>query len=95
MPETASAPEARATAVADAVEETEAPATETAAAEDRAPQDAPTRPAALDGGEAESEPDLAAELRAVEEAAGEEMTAVLTAALDRLGAAHHRPFSRS
>jgi hypothetical protein len=39
--------------------------------------------------------DLAAELRAVEEAAEEEVTAVLTAVLDRLGAAHHRPFSRS
>lgn len=35
--------------------------------------------------------DLAAELRAAEE----EVTAMLTAVLDRLGAAHHRPFSRS
>jgi hypothetical protein len=39
--------------------------------------------------------DLATELRAAEEAAVERVTAVLTAALDRLGAAHHRPFSRS
>jgi len=45
-------------------------------------------------------PDLAAELAAVEQAAVEEMaveqtTAMLTAVLDRLGAAHHRPFSRA
>jgi hypothetical protein len=39
--------------------------------------------------------DLAAELLAAEEASAEEVTAVLTAVLDRLGAAHHRPFSRS
>jgi hypothetical protein len=39
--------------------------------------------------------DLAAELRAAEEVAAEEVTAMLTAVLDRLGAAHHRPFSRS
>jgi hypothetical protein len=40
-------------------------------------------------------PDIAAELKTAEEAATEEVTAVLTAALDRLGAAHHRPFSRA
>jgi hypothetical protein len=53
--------------------------------------------AAEPAGEAQagSEVDIAAELRAAEEAATEEVTAVLTAALDRLGAAHHRPFSRS
>jgi hypothetical protein len=39
--------------------------------------------------------DIAAELLAAEEAGTEEVTAVLTAVLDRLGAAHHRPFSRS
>ncbi len=39
--------------------------------------------------------DIAAELRAAEEAATAEVTAVLTAVLDRLGAAHHRPFSRA
>ena len=38
--------------------------------------------------------DLSAELRAAEETAAEEVTAVLTAVLDRLGSAHHRPFSR-
>jgi hypothetical protein len=38
---------------------------------------------------------IAAELMAAEEAGAEEVAAVLTAVLDRLGAAHHRPFSRS
>jgi DNA-binding protein YbaB len=40
-------------------------------------------------------PDIAAEIRAAEEVAAEQVTAVLTGVLDRLGAAHHRPFSRS
>jgi hypothetical protein len=44
---------------------------------------------------AEDVPDIAAELKAAEEAAADEVTAVLTAVLDRLGAAHHRPFSRA
>jgi hypothetical protein len=39
--------------------------------------------------------DIAAELMAAEEVAAEEVTAVLAAVLDRLGAAHHRPFSRA
>jgi hypothetical protein len=39
--------------------------------------------------------DIAAELKAAEEVAAEQVTAVLTAVLDRLGAAHHRPFSRA
>ncbi len=39
--------------------------------------------------------DIAAELEAAEEIAAGEMTAVLTSMLDRLGAAHHRPFSRA
>jgi len=39
--------------------------------------------------------DISAELRAAEEVEAEEVTAVLTEVLDRLGAAHHRPFSRS
>ena len=43
----------------------------------------------------EEVPDIAAELLAAEEAANAEVTAVLTAVLDRLGAAHHRPFSRA
>jgi hypothetical protein len=40
-------------------------------------------------------PDLAAELATAEELITDQTTAVLTAALDRLGAAHHRPFSRA
>ncbi len=36
-----------------------------------------------------------ARLKAAEEAGAEEVTAVLTGVLDRLGAAHHRPFSRA
>jgi hypothetical protein len=39
--------------------------------------------------------DIAGELNAAEETADAEVTAVLTSVLDRLGAAHHRPFSRS
>ena len=39
--------------------------------------------------------ELAAELALVEEAMAEQDTALLSAVLDRLGAAHHRPFSRS
>ncbi|MGD0454789.1 MAG: hypothetical protein ABSB69_14445 [Solirubrobacteraceae bacterium] len=38
---------------------------------------------------------LAAEDVAAEQVSAEEVTAVLTAVLDRLGAAHHRPFSRA
>jgi hypothetical protein len=38
---------------------------------------------------------VAAESIAAEDVSAEEVTAVLTAVLDRLGAAHHRPFSRS
>jgi hypothetical protein len=39
--------------------------------------------------------DMAAELEAAEAVAAEHVTAVLTGVLDRLGAAHHRPFSRA
>ena len=38
---------------------------------------------------------LAAELKAAEEASEREVTAILKGVLDRLGAAHHRPFSRA
>jgi hypothetical protein len=55
------------------------------------PEDLPAPPDELP----EDLPDIAAELKAAEEAATAEVTAVLTAVLDRLGAAHHRPFSRS
>ena len=43
----------------------------------------------------QARPDIAAELAALEESMAVETTAVLTAVLDRLGAAHHRPFSRA
>ncbi len=39
--------------------------------------------------------DISAGIKADEEVAAEEVTAVLTGVLDRLGAAHHRPFSRA
>jgi hypothetical protein len=44
---------------------------------------------------APEQPDLAAELQALEASLAEDTTAVLNAVLDRLGAAHHRPFSRA
>jgi hypothetical protein len=39
--------------------------------------------------------DAATRAKLAEELAAEEVTAVLTGVLDRLGAAHHRPFSRA
>lgn len=39
--------------------------------------------------------DVSTALREAEEVAAEQVTAVLTSVLDRLGAAHHRPFSRA
>ena len=53
-----------------------------------------TEPAAQTPGKALAQ-GISAELMAAEEVAAEEVTAVLTAVLDRLGAAHHRPFSRA
>jgi len=43
---------------------------------------------------AEPQADLVAELAAVEAQIAEQVTDLLTGVLDRLGAAHHRPFSR-
>jgi hypothetical protein len=62
-----------------------------------APQSASHTPETGRRPDAQAEPvaDIAAELRAAEEATEEEVTAMLAAVLDRLGAAHHRPFSRS
>jgi hypothetical protein len=62
-----------------------------------APQGAPHTPDAEQQPDTKPEQiaDIAAQLRAAEEVAEEEVTAVLAAVLDRLGAAHHRPFSRS
>jgi hypothetical protein len=45
--------------------------------------------------DAEAPLDMSAEIAAAEEVAAEQVAAVLTGVLDRLGAAHHRPFSRS
>jgi len=72
------------------------PAEEHAARTTAASADA-EEPASADAAPAEEQPpaDLAAELRAAEEVAAEEVTAALSTVLDRLGAAHHRPFSRS
>lgn len=55
------------------------------------PQPVPEPEVALE----QEQPDISAELLALEESAAAETTAVLTAVLDRLGAAHHRPFSRA
>jgi hypothetical protein len=74
------------------------PAPEEAAqpdSEPEAPAISATEPATATASEQEQPEDLAAELQLAEEVAAEEVTAILTAALDRLGAAHHRPFSRS
>jgi hypothetical protein len=88
---------------ADAEIEPAAPADETELGAEIAAE-----PAAPDHAEGKTEPqaeatvepatpvvDLAAELRAAEEVAAEQVEAVLTGVLDRLGAAHHRPFSRA
>jgi hypothetical protein len=56
------------------------------------PGDDPGPAGQLDGLAAEL---MAAEDVTAEQVSAEEVTAVLTAVLDRLGAAHHRPFSRS
>jgi hypothetical protein len=52
---------------------------------------APTPEEPVQAEESAPEPDISAELAELEE----QTTAVLTGVLDRLGAAHHRPFSRS
>jgi hypothetical protein len=46
-------------------------------------------------GEEDTRGDVSAEIREAEEVAAEQVTAVLSGVLDRLGAAHHRPFSRA
>jgi hypothetical protein len=71
---------------------TSAPSVVASHMDEPAVEEAP-EPAADTGSEPVA--DLAAELQQAEEVAAEEVAAVLTAVLDRLGAAHHRPFSRS
>jgi hypothetical protein len=50
---------------------------------------------AVDRAPSDAQASIEAELERAEEAAEEQVTAVLTGVLDRLGAAHHRPFSRA
>jgi hypothetical protein len=50
---------------------------------------------AEESGLQEQTADISAQIKAAEEVAADQVTAVLTGVLDRLGAAHHRPFSRS
>jgi hypothetical protein len=59
------------------------------AAPDPVYPDPPAQPAASEPGE-----DLATELESLEDQMAAETTDLLTGVLDRLGAAHHRPFSR-
>jgi hypothetical protein len=54
----------------------------------------PERPVAVEPEVLEPAEDLAAELASVEAQMTAETTELLTSVLDRLGAAHHRPFSR-
>jgi hypothetical protein len=69
----------------------EQPAGETAAPDSMEPEDRQVEP---EDGQAQGS-DISAELEAAEESAAAEVTAVLTSVLDRLGSAHHRPFSRA
>jgi hypothetical protein len=80
--------------------------TEPVAVAESQPDDSAAVDAEAEGAEPEKTPDpepvitaesvdLAAELKAAEEIAAEQVKAVLTGVLDRLGAAHHRPFSRA
>jgi hypothetical protein len=61
------------------------------------PSSSGEEPTASGAGDAGAEPgsEDSAELKVAEEAAAEEVSAVLSAMLDRLGTAHHRPFSRA
>jgi hypothetical protein len=72
-----------------------------------APEPEPLAPTSIEEGAAElaeapiegatsAEPsDISAPMKPEEEVAAEQVTALLTDVLDRLGAAHHRPFSRA
>jgi hypothetical protein len=91
-PELVTAPEPESTAEPEppAAVEIVAPAPdESAPREPALAQATPEEPAQAE--ESIPEPDISAELAELEE----QTTAVLTGVLDRLGAAHHRPFSRA
>ncbi len=84
--------------VADLEPEASRPADGDASAQtsqDRPPQSSASEPAVGELVTDEPAVDLSRELHDLEEVAAEEVGAALTAILDRLGAAHHRPFSRS
>jgi hypothetical protein len=82
-------------AVAAATESTSNPE-KTPAPEALAPDAHPPQAPSSEAVEPEALPaDLSSELKAAEEAGVKEIAATLTAVLDRLGAAHHRPFSRA
>lgn len=59
------------------------------------PDAGPDEPDEAAPGDNDAPADISAEIKQAEEVAAEEVTAVLSGVLDRLGAAHHRPFSRA
>jgi hypothetical protein len=71
------------------------PKTEPVSEQTPEPEPEPQPEAAQEQEHEQEQPDISAELLALEESSATETTAVLTAVLDRLGAAHHRPFSRA
>jgi hypothetical protein len=78
-----------------AVAAPEAPAAPDAAAEPATAAEPNAADAAEPPARSDEPTDLSAELAAAEAALAAQTTRVLTLALDRLGAAHHRPFSRA
>jgi hypothetical protein len=74
-----------------AVVEAEKSGVEETPSEEPAPEGPVSEEPSLESSSDTPEPDISAELAELEE----QTTAVLTGVLDRLGAAHHRPFSRS
>lgn len=73
----------------------EAPEPEAPEAPEPEAPEAPEADTIADAERSASTADLASELKAAEEAISAQTTELLTEVLDRLGAAHHRPFSRS
>jgi hypothetical protein len=69
---------------------------ETGMATNEPATDAPPAPEETPiAGERQEATDISAALKRAEEVAAEQVKAMLTSMLDRLGAAHHRPFSRA
>ena len=97
-------PQAAESSLAEPHDPSQADAPASQAAEPDAPRAESSQPdstqVAQQDSDAPSKTDISAELQAAEEVAtdevaSEEVTAVLTSMLDRLGTAHHRPFSRA